>query len=98
MYPPGTGCSTRPLGSTAKLPLGNAGAPVCGSRTGLGGSITSMRATPSGGGGRCERRGAHRYPSRFGGYFSPASIFALRMFCFGGSGHVVYSLNAHGGL
>jgi len=45
-----------------------------------------------------DRARAHSQPARFGGYFSPASIFALRMFCFGGSGQVVYSLNAHGGL
>src|SRR5437016_6539959 len=34
----------------------------------------------------------------FGGYFSPASMRVFMMFCFGGSGQVVNSLNAHGGL
>ena len=45
--------------------------------------------------GGCSRRGQ---PARSGGYFSPASMRALRMFCFGGSGQVVNSLNAQGGL
>src|SRR6185369_13989892 len=52
-------------------------------------------------GQREQRRGpqAHaRYPALRGGYFSPASIFVLRMFCFGGSGQVVNALNAQGGL
>jgi hypothetical protein len=30
--------------------------------------------------------------------FSPASTFTLRMFCFGGSGHVANAVNAQGGL
>ena len=37
-------------------------------------------------------------PARRGGYFSPASTRTLRMFCFGGSGQVVNSLKAQGGL
>ncbi len=43
-------------------------------------------------------RGRHSHPARRGGYFSPASTRTLRMFCSGGSGQVVNSLNAQGGL
>src|SRR6185369_15924416 len=42
--------------------------------------------------------GGTHYPALRGGYFSPASIFVLRTFCFGGSGQVVNALNAQGGL
>ena len=65
-----------------------------------GGQLVSPRPTRRSGERRDEKGRAGCMRSAFlrGGYFSPASTLALSTFCFGGSGHVVNALNAHGGL